>query len=717
MSAVGRPALLLVALLFAPVLLLQVLLVPPAYAQQDDGDIPPVALRLLAVDGVVESTGEARPEGTLDVDRPDDLEDEAHVATTLQLRAGDRARSDLRLVTTVHARVTTREELRLAGIGTLPSVYSSTSTALEDMPAGTSRVVTTFTPTSELSLVGPDRAGVYPLQLQVFEGPEPVGDLVTSLVVLPEDRPDPMPLSTLVRVQADTRPRLADELPDSLARLIGPDGGLTRLAREIDRTVQDGSAAGVDLALSGRMLDDVAGVADGYTRADGSTVDATARTARRAQAALDALGGLARRSDTETLADPYGPADLVALVRGGRAAQALDLLQVGGRTVATRTGADVTTGILVPPDGIDTQTLAALGPATADAMVLGERYLAFAEADSLEPVRRLLTAGGGEVRVLVPDGRLADLATDPDGMGTAWVVQQLLADTAVRWITEDATPRSAAVLLELDALADGPEGLLGRATAALAQAPWLRPMSLSAMRLEVAPSTRLARLAYPPRSAARELPVAYVQQLGAAHDALGPLSVMLSEEDDTVARFGQSLLAAASTAYRDPDEQAGGLVRIQQVLARLEGLVDGVDILPSAPVTLTATTGEVPVTVVNSSDADLTLRATVEAARFAFAEGSTQTFTLPARSSTRLTFATEALNPGGFAPIAVTIDDPEGGVTLATTQVSVRSTAFPVVGLVAAVGSLIVLVVWGLRHGRRRRPDTVAGGARVDEVA
>ena len=79
-----------------------------------------------------------------------------------------------------------------------------------------------------------------------------------------------------------------------------------------------------------------------------------------------------------------------------------------------------------------------------------------------------------------------------------------------------------------------------------------------------------------------------------------------------------------------------------------------------------------------------------------------------------------APDPVASRRFAVTVTDPAGATTLTQSRISVRSTAFSVVGLLAVVGSALVLLAWGVRQSLRRRRgarDRAAGGDVDAEVA
>ena len=68
----------------------------------------------------------------------------------------------------------------------------------------------------------------------------------------------------------------------------------------------------------------------------------------------------------------------------------------------------------------------------------------------------------------------------------------------------------------------------------------------------------------------------------------------------------------------------------------------------------------------------------------------------------------------GVFKVAITLHSPTGGLLLSSGQISVRSTATSVVGIVLSLGAVVVLVVWWVRTSRKRRAlrrhDEAGGG-------
>ncbi len=686
----------LVVLALALALALVVLPAPPATGQEPPA-VPALTVRLEAVDAVV--------------DDPTDV-----VSLTLRLDVGAVDATDLRLVTSVHSRVEDPDALDAALDGQPTTVFSSTAQPLPDLRADTATLVEVAVPATDLELGGEGQEGVHPLQLQVFADGDPVGGTTTAVVVLPAARPAPLPATLVVDVVDPAAvPTFDGTVDPSMEAAVAAGSPLVALGRELVDTAADGSAAGTSLTLSGRLLADLADMADGYTRDDGTPIGPDERPARRAATLLDRLRGVLARPDVEALALPYGPADLVALVRGDQATEARRLIASGQDSVAQVTGESPAEGIVVPPDGLDAATLAAIGPEQPEAILLAERYLTFADPGALTPVRRLRTADGGAVIMLVPHDGLSALLRDPDEVGVAALTQVVRAHTALAWMSEGRDRRTA-VLLQAPPPDELTPGAVAAVTAAFADSPWLRPVSLDSLAGMVEASDRVVRLAYPPASRAAELPVDYITALAEARQALVPLRALLPASDDLAGEFGRSLLAAAAMPYRDLDQQQRGLDRIQEVLAALGDLSAAVQVIEGPPITLTSAAGEIPVTLVNTAPEPLSVRVRLTSSGFDFDE-PVRDLTLPAERAQTLTFQASALTAGGLSSVGVTVEDPSGRLELTTSNLAVRSTAVPVVAVVATIGGCAVLLLWGLREGRRRRNPDQAGRRRGDERA
>src|SRR5690606_6331356 len=111
-----------------------------------------------------------------------------------------------------------------------------------------------------------DKYGVYPLRLQLLVDGTSVDELVTSVVLTPEDVDAPVRLAAVWPL--DARPaQLADgSFHPRLLEELDSGGRLTSLVEALD------ADTAVTLAPSGLLLDQLADMADGFTLADGRVV-------------------------------------------------------------------------------------------------------------------------------------------------------------------------------------------------------------------------------------------------------------------------------------------------------------------------------------------------------------------------------------------------------------------------------------------------------------
>jgi hypothetical protein len=682
----------------AALLLLCALLVgaSPAAVAQPDGGGPARATAAEAPQlRVVDFTGVLRPG------------DDVAIRVTVR-NPGPGATDGLRVLATVHRKTFSRYDFEQAvDAGAVGSLWDSFAVDVGLVPSGGIREVELGRTASELGFSRPDdRYGVYPLRLELQRDGEVLDRVTTSVVLAPASVDQPVRTAVLVGV--DHAPgRLADgsfapRLPDA----VRPGGRLDLIARELDAT-----RFPVTVATSGYLLDQLADIADGYIATDAGRrveIGAEQRPARHADEFLVRLGSVIGRTGVEQLALPYGPADLVALVRAGLAQEAVRHVTEGAASVERLTGSRPTPGILWPPDGLDVPTLAQASGAV-DTVVLPERYLAVPAGSDLtpSPVRRLRTATGSEATVIVPDPFLDQaLRGRPSGEGAAVDAQRILAETAVVYFERPFAPARRGLLLAPPQDFEPQPEVLSTLLNGLAAAPWIDPVPLSQLERGVERADEPVRLRYPPASRRRELPPEYLDRVGQARGALGSLALVLPADDSTPGRYDALLLEASSVWYRYPTLQGEGGARVDTVLATADGVSSAVTVLEGPPVTLTSVDeGQIPVTLVSTAAVPLRVRVRIApTAKFAFTDGAQADLVLPpGPEPTTISFATRTLIPGGTAPIEVVVEDPEGVRVLTAGTVVVRSTANSPVALLVTGGAGVFLLVWWVRDILRRR--------------
>jgi hypothetical protein len=689
----------------------------------------PAAAAVLALAGLMLMAGPAAAQSP---DRPGllpelDLDLESFTGVLLPggdfaLRARVHNRADepaegLRLLGSLHRRQTDRLDFqRAVDDGRFGNLWESFSADVPTIPARSSRAIELSRTAAELGFALPaDKYGVYPMRLRLEQGGEPVDEVRTSLVLSPAEVEEPLIAALVVPVDAPPS-RRADGTyqPARLLREIAAGGRLSTLV---------GNAAGaqpvpVTVATSGLLLEELADVAGGYAvRESDELVEhgADAPGARQSARFVARLSALLEQPTAEHLALPFGPADLVALVRHEMPGEAVRLISEGQATSERHTGVRPVPGVLWPPDGLSPAALTEALGARTNTVLLSERYLeSGVPTFSPSPLRRLRTPAGPPVQALVPDPWLEDvLNRDLAEQGRAVAAQRLLAETAALYFERPNAP-DRGLLLAPPLLWDPPRGLLRDLLDGLAQAPWLEPVTLTDLARAVERETSPVTLTYPTSARSRELGASYVTALRQARLALGSLAGVLDPEDDTPAQFDRLLLAAASVHYRGPAAGQGREL-IQVVDGTVGDLYDAVSVMEGPVVTLAGAEGRLPVTL--ASDADIPVRVQVRfiGPRYDFEPPVLRDVVLEPGEVRTVAVDATPLSPGGIAGIRVVVEDADGLLQLAEGTIVVRSTGLNVVALVITGGAGLFLLAWWGREVRRRRdvasPDTERAAA------
>jgi hypothetical protein len=563
--------------------------------------------------------------------------------------------------------------------------------------------------------------GVYPLRVQLLAGGEVLDEVVTSLVLSPAEVTAPLRIALLAPLDAEPA-RLPDGVyrGDRLGASVAPGGRLHDLVAGL--TAHPGFP--VTIATSGLFLEQAADLADGFLVAEPGGVreaDPDTGLARQAESFLATLADTLARPEVEHVALPYGPADLVALTRGGLGSEAVRAVVEGGDTSEALTGARPSHGVLWPPGGLDSATLSQVQAAPVRMVVLSESQLALPvergpTSLSPSPVRPLRSPAGSRVTALVADPWL-ETVMEPSGQslahGRAVAAQRIIAETAAVFFEQPGVADRGLLLAPPQGWFPAP-GLLGSLLEGLDAAPWLRPVTLTDLAAAVAPEDGAVQLEYPASARNRELGPDYVTQLGLARQLLGSFAQAVPT-DPSPERFDRLLLQAASVHYRDPDREADGQALLSEVLDTIGSVYDGVAVPEMPPVTLTSVEGQIPVTLRNDSDVALQVRVVLGTRALEFADGGTREMELEPQSVNTLLFQARTLVPGGTAPVTVSIQDPGGSMVLASGLVVVRTTAYSVAALVVTGGAALFLLAWlGRDLARRRRRRGAKATARAD---
>lgn len=591
---------------------------------------------------------------------------------------------DIELAVSVFRRVQTRSEYALTLQNRIRSGEISTvSTPLSDLTPDAAGAVLIQLNLSDPT--GRDRTalhitapGVYPVRVElrsIADG-DVLDHLVTHLVLA--NPPD----------ASGQKLGVALVVPVSAPLAIQPDGTRKLDAAAVNRV----SVAAGDLAAQPTVPLTLQPTPE--------TLEALETSSREADlAALAALA--AALPGRQVVQAPYVPVAVSAMTRE------LD----GELTAQLERGADVVDRVLaqradprtwITEERLDDQGLQRLRDRGVDRLVLPEASLAPIDT-TVTPAQPYELAGrsGRRPALLVADGGLSahfDANADP-----VLAAHQLLADLAVLYNDRPGKPR--VVVAQVPRSFPMTDEFTRTLLDGIASSPTVAGMTID--RAFAVPPATGARgvissrtLAAPP--ALSSLPSDAILR---ERRRLDGLTSML-ESSNTMTDDLDAMILASEAADAHARQRTAYLEGVEAQIKRTTGLVN---IPNERTITLTARTGEIPVTISSRAPFPVRVQLRVDSDKLLF-PGSAQrgTTIVPVeltRPNTTALLKVEARATGSF-PLRVRLQSPDGALTLASSRFIVRSTATSGVGLVLSIGALGFLIVWWARHlvrGRRNR--------------
>ncbi len=428
---------------------------------------------------------------------------------------------------------------------------------------------------------------------------------------------------------------------------------------------------------------------------------------------------------------PYTPVNAAGLVASGlgdelsqQISQGTDVLAPivrasGALPAPTATGG---LGAWITTDGLDDDALSQLEVDGYDQVVLPASSLSSSPTNGSAAVPFVLAPGHGASMTAVASS--ADLSARFTGSpgNPVLAAHQLVAELSQIYYEKpnDETPR-AVVVVPPSTWSDNPafvDALLG----ALDNNPVVEPVRVDQLFASFAPASCRdgCRLVGDPGGVG--LPVTAIRHQrrlvdGFSSAATGDVASRVETQ------LGNLVLAGESEALR-PTQQSGVLHNAGLAVdAQLAQLTVGGD----RTVTLTSTQGTLQVTIVSTAAYPVTATLTLTSDKLLFPNGTTQwseqARLLPAPQGTAYTnvvpVAVRARTSGVFN-VDIVMHSPSFQLQLAEGQMTVRSTATSVVGIVLSLGALAVLIVWwvrtSIRRRRRRAEDESDLGAGVPEA-
>ena len=638
------------------------------------------------------------------------LEEEHGPGEDLELRMlvhnrGDAAVDGLRVVVEVHPAVADRDELAAAlegeGPAAVATVHQQDVRDLADLDAGeVAGLEEVLTP--EQVPWSPE-GGVHPVRISLVRGAEVLDEISTAVVWLGEAEGEPL-LTTVVWPVTD-KPWRAEQgaYPAGVQRDLRPGGRLDDLVRGLELHEDPG----VLLAPSSHLVEDLRDQASGFVRLQRQEDGTRAREevgpedddARRAAQALTRLRELTGGLRHQPVSGAYADADLTALLAHGS-----DLRELAGE-LATEGRSRLQRDLEHP---VDAAAFVLNRPVTPEVLdLMPSQHLLLAPEVAADPptdgrVQQLRSPSGRPLTASVGDPTIAQVLADGAGDGLV-TAQRVLAETAALYFTEPHVADRSVALHPPDDWDPEPE-LIDALLRGLDEAPWLQPVDPSRLvgQAERAPGT--LELSTPederlPHDVAEELSTA----LDDLHAAVEAWPSQTDDRPEPTRRDMRTALLRAASGRLDPDREATSLIR--DVQSSIDRFFGDVEVASGSQVTLTAETGQVPVTVRRSRGGPIAVRVEVESqGRLMWQERRSDPIVLEDEEAHTVSFETRALGTGTF-PVTVIVTDVTGTRELERANLRVRSTAVSGPALSATGALVLILLLVGAIRRRPRGPQ------------
>jgi hypothetical protein len=413
----------------------------------------------------------------------------------------------------------------------------------------------------------------------------------------------------------------------------------------------------------------------------------------------ETVAALARASANRQLAaSSYVPLAVAAFATDAMAAEAAIQLDRGSQVIERTLGRRPDPRTWVAQDGLDERAVLRLRQQQVDRFVLPEPRLVPVELPitlaqpfelGLRAVRRPAALAGDA-------GLAAHFEPSDDPVLSA---HHLLADLAV--VYQDRPSRARAVVVLPPRSWRPNRAFLDSLLGGLASSTVAVGATLDEVFADVPPATgssggALVRQLAAPAAGATLRPV----EVQEARSRLVSFASMLNSDNTVDDRIEEQLLVAAGAGLRTAQRQA----YLEGFQARIDRQTAGVQVPNNRSITLTARTGEIPVTVRNNAGYPVRVQLRVESDKLDFPKGAVRSLDLSRRSTTER-FSVRARTSGSF-PLRISLLSPDGGLVIGNSRFTVRSTAASGVGLVLSAGAIVFLLLWWGRHlarGRRNR--------------
>jgi hypothetical protein len=571
-----------------------------------------------------------------------------------------------------------------------------------DLEPGQATEVAIKIDTSETGAIEDD-SGVYPLQIELRSGDELTASMTTAVIHIFQPPEKPVWFSWWTEVATPIAFGPDGTLIDlGFESALESGGGIVAQVEALWDLLQAPSASDtVDLIVSPVALDQLERAADGYRRADGTTVPSSDPAPLAAAATLERLREIAASPLARLHAMPFAAPRLPALLSAGLNSHLDAHWRVGDETFERILGERPDPTVARPP-GL------AFDQASVDAMEARGVTTLLGAVDTVDrppqendfappPAATLPTSSGGEVSLLLPDPGATSILSDPDVReDPVLAAQVLLGELATIWKEQPVPPEDVARGLALDLAPDLPAAFWHPAVRRLTQAPFLEPVHTGELSGHVLPPPEPATLGPQP---AEVFLSSYTADLVETAQRVNTFGSVVEEPAGEADRLRRGLLYAEASQYIR--NEGTGRIWINWVNDVIDGTFDAISPDTSRVLTFTSRSGTIPLRMGDPGARVLTVRVELASVRVDLLGAGARPVRITEPNQV-ITFDAE-VRAAGTSEVEVIVRSPDG-VELSRALLVVRSTAINPIALAITIGAGLVLVaLWSRRLFRRRQ--------------
>ncbi len=419
-------------------------------------------------------------------------------------------------------------------------------------------------------------------------------------------------------------------------------------------------------------------------------------------------------ANRQVAANTYVPIDSDAWIGEGLSLEIGWQMEAGARVLTTEldTAPDHTTMVLT--NSASAEYLQRLQRERVELVLVPDTLLELSEQPTSTSAQTsfLLAAGNSPMRALAIDSTVtASLVANPnpDVSNLEATVRQMpnpylaLAALAARWFEDPQQVRAIVLAPPLTSrlTASSTRTLLDEIVAS----PILTPVSPQSIAEQI-PATTLRQVVPVGESGFGEDYNAALkggQQIARSYqNMVDPITTVGTPERELIDALERALLLSGTDGLTETERDAYLAVVAQTV----RNTVAAIEPPSRQRITLTSRTENIPMLIRNHLDHDVVITLALNSDKLEFPQGDSLLWRL-SPGINRLEAPVRA-KTSGDAILEVSVQSPEGLLTLGETQLTVRATSLSGAGVAIAAASSAILALWWARHWRARRASSVS---------